>query len=339
MRNLLAIRNATRLQSQNITKQAKATRPDGCGLGNGQCIDIPSFGISLTGHGRFKDISSLLGGFFELKKGDCFCFDSSDGVSFIFSPNLRVEGNAVGGSYLGPVDHAWGASTGYFKVTLLEDLEPETFYSSNEVKLLDNILSIPGDLRNIAIFKDWEGTIKSEVDIQDKDRLQGDLTGEIVYALAPEVTVSFETDEMVYASWDGNNVSPGSNQQKGTVTTNRAYGFAAPTDVYNALTKLDPSLVDNKKYEAKASITVTLNDQTPWYPNKIFQMKPNMIFDNSVEEYEFLDGGGLSAGAIAGIVIACAVVVGVVVFCIVWFVVLKKGCCCGKGGKNSDAEA
>ena len=64
-----------------------------------------------------------------------------------------------------------------------------------------------------------------------------------------------------------------------------------------------------------------------------------MIFDNSVEEYEFLDGGGLSAGAIAGIVIACVVVVGVVVFCIVWFVVLKKGCCCGKGGKNSDAEA
>ena len=37
--------------------------------------------------------------------------------------------------------------------------------------------------------------------------------------------------------------------------------------------------------------------------------------------------GGLSAGAIAGIVIACLVVVGVIVFCICYFLVCKKGGC------------
>ena len=38
--------------------------------------------------------------------------------------------------------------------------------------------------------------------------------------------------------------------------------------------------------------------------------------------------GGLSAGAIGGIIFACIVVVGVTAFCIVWFVVLKKPLVC-----------
>ena len=98
-------------------------------------------------------------------------------------------------------------------------------------------------------------------------------------------------------------------------------------------------LEEGKNGEWNADVKIEAAKVPENYPDKIALIQNGAIYSTDDEDFDdFLNGGGLPAGAIAGIVIACVVVVGVVVFCIVWFVVLKKGCC-GKGGKNSDAEA
>ena len=312
MRNLFAIRNLTRVQTQNITKQTKAIKPDGCGS---QCTDYGT--VSDFGEAQIPII-----------KDQCFCIDSSSHVTFLFAEGLRVEGYGSDGSKLGPVDNAWGVSTGYFKVTPTKTVN-NAYYWVNDISL-EPPLPIDGDWRHIAVFKDFDGKITSEVDIKDKTRLEGDLKAEIVYTIAPTATVTYETDDVfVPSNYYNVQLSPGSNDQKGSLTLEKGRAFVSPTDLYQAYKTQNLGLIENKKYEAEASATVTINKKPPFYPNKIFQMKPNQIYTDNVEEYEFLSGGGLSGGAIAGIVISCIVVVGVVVFCIVWFVVLKKGCCCG----------
>ena len=319
MRNLLAIRNATRLQTQNLTKQTKESiKPADCDDIT-KCID---FGDQFSGHGLVTQIS--------LKKDFCFCIDSRKYVSFLFAPGLTVEGVDSDYNKIGPVQNAWGVSTGYYKITATQDVSKPYFWA-NEISLgPPDGLAIPGDWRHVAVFKDWDGKMKSEVDVKDKDKFDIDVTAEYLYTFAPKVTVSWETEDTLAADA----YPPPKSEvdyKKGTVSAETVKAFVIPGGIGDN--------IENKKYEGEVSVEIKIDEQPSFYPNKIFQMKPNMIFDDNVEEYEFLDSGGLSGGAIAGIVIACVVVVGVVVFCIVWFVVLKKGCCCGNGGKNSDAEA
>ena len=326
MRNLLTIRNATSLHSQNITKQAKAIqRPEGCGT---SCIDL---GIFLNPNGDFG-VSPL-----TFKGGQCYCIDSPNAASFLFAEGLTVEGYGVNGEYLGKKENAWGGSTGYFKITPSTDVS-NVRYIVNYIKLnnpLEDYYGVQGvDWRHIAVFKDWDGTMKSEADI--KDLLNRDVTGTIeqLHTFSAKVTVSYDTNDELVPDWnpDPDNLAT-LNPKKGTFSTKYANAYVTPEGF---LQKLQTLTLENGEYSAESKIEVKIDETTGFYPNKVFQMKPNQIFDNNVEEYDFLSGG-LSAGAIAGIVIACVVVVGVVVFCIVWFVVLKKGCC-GKGG-SADAEA
>ena len=320
MRNLLAIRNATRLQKQNITKQVRENlTPEGCQVG-GQCIDI---GL-VAREGTFGVLNTIPAG--------CYCVNSLDSVSFLFAEGLTVEGFDSDGNQIGPKTNAWGISTSYVKVTV-----PNTL---TNVRYMYNYFDISNplerylpnsDYRHVAVFKEWDGTMKSEADVRDKDKLDLDLTVEQFHAFSSKITVTYETEDTLIPSYDPYPDNLASiDPKKGTFSTKYASAYVMPSD-------FDLDKVENKKYSAEAKIEVKIDETNGFYPNKIFQMKPNMIFDNDVEEYDFL-AGGLSGGAIAGIVIACVVVVAVVVFCIVWFVVLKKGCCCGKGG-NNDAEA
>ena len=100
--------------------------------------------------------------------------------------------------------------------------------------------------------------------------------------------------------------------------------------------KPDWSKTDSFGVSGSATVEVKGND-LGGFPEKSWKVQSGIFTKDTPDDD--LPGNGLSGGAIAGIVIACVVVVGVVVFCVVWFVVLKKPCCCGKGGKNSDAEA
>ena len=90
------------------------------------------------------------------------------------------------------------------------------------------------------------------------------------------------------------------------------------------------------KVTMSSSKTVTIKGNDPGdFPQKTWKIKAGLYTKDTPDDD--LPGGGLSGGAIAGIVIACVVVVGVIVFCVVWFVVLKKPCCCGKGGDAASA--
>ena len=91
---------------------------------------------------------------------------------------------------------------------------------------------------------------------------------------------------------------------------------------------------DSWDYSASTTVKVKGNDLGD-FPEKTWKIRSGIFTKDTPDDD--LPGKGLSAGAIAGIVIACVVVVGIVVFCIVWFVVLKKGCCCSKKVSNPDS--
>ena len=313
MKNFLSLKRSLSLQNRNITKQTRDSYPypEGCGSGSGALCQI------LPGGQQFDTT--------KIAKDECFCVDSSSYASFVFGKGLTIEGTDRNGESIGKKTNAWGGSTGYFKVTATVDTE--VTYLANYIQVFTDMPE-NYDARQIAVLKDWDGKISYEADFSDENNVPQ--TYEMIYTGALEVKVSYETgDENRVESQFLPDPERKLNEQKDEVTATFGY-----LQVYPNVDEPEA-----KKYTADASVTVTLTKKPSYYPEKIFQIKPNMIFDDSLEEYEFLDSGGLSGGAIAGIVIACVVVVGVVVFCVVWFVVLKKPCCCGKGGKNSDAEA
>ena len=321
MKNFLSVKRASSLQNTNITKQAKATYPEGCvyiPTAQGECQILPFSGTTV-GNERFS-------------RGDCFCVDSSSAASFIFGQGLSIEGIGYDGTTLAKRQNAWGGSTGYFKITAEQD---------TEVNYIVNAIYIDPesefDSRSIAVLKDWDGKIKYEMDVKTFQDVT--LTEEKIFTGANQVTVSYETDDDSPFKLSIENYVLNTQTNQYEKHEDRPVTSGDFTAQYGFVEFVISSLMEeNKKYDQEASVTVKIDKKLPFQPEKIFQVKPNQIFDDSLEEYEFLSSGGLSAGAIAGIVIACVVVVGVIVFCVIWFVVLKKGCCCG-GGKNSDAEA
>ena len=111
-----------------------------------------------------------------------------------------------------------------------------------------------------------------------------------------------------------------------------------PREMPSALFDIRPKEfpTDWTEYEFSSSATVKIKGNNLGdFPQKAWKIKAGLFTKDTPDDD--LPSSSLSAGAIAGIVIACVVVVGVIVFCVVWFVVLKKSCCCGK--KNSDAAS
>ena len=91
MHSFLAQKRAVSLQ--NITRQTKATRPDGCD----NCINHDL----TTGSGSF-----------EVEKGYCICTNVYTALLAI-ADSLTAEGYDENKNKIGPVSNAWGASTGY----------------------------------------------------------------------------------------------------------------------------------------------------------------------------------------------------------------------------------
>ena len=327
MKNFLSLKRASSLQNTNITKQVKATYPEGC-------VENPT----AEGECKILQFSGTRVGSQKFSGGDCFCVDSSSAASFIFGQGLSIEGIGYDGTPLAKRQNAWGGSTGYFKITAEQDTEVNYIVNAIEI---DTETDPTIDSRSIAVLKDWDGKIKVELDVQGfvtyngvRVGVNGEMTDETIYTGGQQVTVTYESEDKLFTQKIVHNPQTGSYQQS-EVEVGTKGEFTALFGAVGFYFDLED--LEKKKYDQEASVTIKIDKKLPYQPDKIFQVKPNQIFDDSLEEYDFL-AGGLSAGAIAGIVIACVVVVGVIVFCVIWFVVLKKGCCCG-GGKNSDAEA
>ena len=133
---------------------------------------------------------------------------------------------------------------------------------------------------------------------------------------------------------DFQGANPSTDENSDTVSCNYI-SISIPVDE-NA----PPEPADNTHLSFDATVSVKIKERIPNCPEIVFPLQQYQVFDNSIQSLDPTpeeDPDGLSAGAIAGIVIACVVVVAVVVFCVVWFVVLKKGCC--GGGKNAETDA
>ena len=296
-------------QGNNITKRAEATFPaelkcDGCRIAS----------------------SDANKGTQEFPDKYCICVDSRNYAFFTFGEGLTIEGADKDGKKFGTSTNAWGGSSGYFKISTTKPTEVTYFFQAIYVNDFD-IPTAEYEDRQIFVAKDWEGTIKFVADIEKMDPPTGKYQKETVYVGAKKVTLTYETEADVSVSVDP--------EPEGEINTKKG-------TVSGSLIKASPYIKDfgngkEGKFEAEAKLNIKINEKPKFYPDIIFQLKQNQIFDDNLEEYEFLSEEGLSAGAIAGIVIACVVVVGVVVFCIVWFVVLKKSCPC-KGGSKDQQE-
>ena len=107
------------------------------------------------------------------------------------------------------------------------------------------------------------------------------------------------------------------------------------TDVIYGSFGLEP---DESANSVSISLKIKISGNDPGnFPQKTWKVQHG-IFTKDTEDDD-LPGSGLSAGEIAGIVIACVVVVAIIVFLIVWFVVLKKKCCCGKKVEKSKSSS
>jgi hypothetical protein len=83
----------------------------------------------------------------------------------------------------------------------------------------------------------------------------------------------------------------------------------------------------NKDYSFKLSADVKITGKDGKYPlpEKFFQITEDTIYTKSTEDAEMENlAGGLSTGAIIGIVIGCVVFVAIVAFCIYWFCIRKS---------------
>ena len=312
MKNILSLKRAAHLQNRNITKQAKVSAPTGCGTPT--CPDL----YQAQGIGD-RDIP----------EGQCICVNSVGYASFIFGEGIEIEGNLADGKQLKPVQNAWGGSNGYFKVTAKQDTH--VYYLANYVPIEESFEGYT--IRQIVALKDWQGTIQSKVDINTVEPYDGSYHIDFLYTGGAAVSVSYESKYDIDVKLYPDTTTPDEN--KDTVTGQFVSLSLDPGE------NGDPDPTDNTHEVYDASVTVQIKQRIPNSPEINFELKPNTIFDSSsiqsIDPTPEEDPDGLSAGAIAGIVIACVVVVAVVVFCVVWFVVLKKGCC--GGGKNAEADA
>ena len=255
----------------------------------------------------------------SLEATKCLCVDNPYQGFIIIGDGLTIEGYGTNGKKLDPVKNAWGASAGTFKISAEKTTEI-TYYIG-----IDSQEQEPDNIRHqiVVLKKNWEGKIRHKYDIST-NAINNE--GEALHFVAPnKVTLTYKTDDKA-------NCRDGYNKKftDGTAEGEYLYLSVSPSGYERGKTG---------KFEGELEVTSSVPNAPSYYPDKVFEVKPNMIFSAAVPDYEFMEGGGLSGGAIAGIVIACIVVVGVVVFCVVWFVVLKKSCPCGSGGGKESAEA
>ena len=252
----------------------------------------------------------------QLKKDEYFCYDAMNTV-FSFGPSLKFEAeDPKDSSKIISKNNAYGATHLFVKITNTgsdtvtvhnweQNMIPYTNEGSNSV---------------LVLKKEWKGTITNKA---EKDESLSELlsiynpNGKTKVTVDPSdaagLVVSFEDQKPIEKKEEIPNI------EYVMVYASPKKGSDEETGEWTADVKIEASSVPDN------------------YPEKITLVQNGAIYSKDDEDYDFMNGGGLPAGAIAGIVIACVVVVGVIVFCVVWFVVLKKDCCCGKGGKDEPA--
>ena len=266
----------------------------------------------------------------EMKKDDFYCIDATSldypCVILVFGEGLKIEGSNATHNF-GPYEDGFGFSGMYGKVTATVDTKARFFiqyvtsFSYKLDQTTDGIKQNAEVISVIVMKSEWEQTITfkgynrttSEEGYIEMFQISNPLTSDIT------ITPGKEGDMLHYYYF----TDQSEDFFEGNV---REQWNAKATSLLAQPLAPEPA---PEYFEVTADVRVKAVKTPEYYPEMVVLAEQNKIYYRGMEEFtDFEANKGLSAGAIAGIVIACVVVVGVIVFCIVWFVVLKKGCCC-----------
>ena len=271
----------------------------------------------------------------NFQKGQSKCF-TTNGFIMAFGEGLQFEGVATEtGESLGPTNNAWGGTEGTFKITGTAETTSVTFYHTEygfeprETESIDTLF----------MKKNFKGNITSTLTINIAAQQTIRKAVRFIHVNPLKSTVSFNTDAYLLIEGDGDDFPSISKLHQGNLqVTGRFIVATVVPKIYGDLvTGASQAIPSDGTYGDMA--TFTINDATTPenYPDQLIEFKLGAIFSTESPAYDPPnlmagittnddDGDKLTAGEIAGIVIACVVVVAVVVFLIVWFAVLKKGC-------------
>ena len=261
----------------------------------------------------------------DMKKDDFCCIDAESlrGVVFVFGEGLKIEGSNETHNF-GPFEDGFGFSGIYAKVTATVDTKARFFTESiglSEVSTIEGeFIPMSTEMVSVIVMKsDWEQTLTSHGTIEKTSAAFYSEVANIINPLTSDVKVTPGDKSFANAIF---------NSEEGRdITINK------PQNVNSDLVSVSaiPGSIEELllSFEVTTDVAVKAVKTPDYYPEMVVLAEQNKIYYRGMDEFnDFEANKGLSPGAIAGIVIACVVVVGVIVFCIVWFVVLKKGCCC-----------
>ena len=274
-----------------------------------------------TGYGQFER---------KLEANDYICFLNVY-VVFLFGNDFTVEGtgfdsmNPDVGIPIEPTNNVLFVGTGEWKITATAATTLNMVTTTLSVSLIVN--QIDGYL----VFDNWEGTLKGSYTLSENGATaSGDL---FLFAVnTNSATITGSTKDSFIDMLTGDMPQELSVTIPRVVTgDNMKYPFLFAFILRKDIVTERPN---PGTYEVSGTVKVESQQNLEVFPKKNYKITfKNQVGITNGEVGDSLKGtpSSLGAGEIAAISIACLVVVGLAAFCIVWFVVLKKGC-----GKSSD---
>ena len=315
MRSILSQYRANILNHpKNISKAVKEQEIEGC---QDKYIEINGY----------EQSNSYFYQKIELEENDYFCVPEIQYNFWAFGESLTFEGILYNGTKLGPVKNAFGAGLGTYKIiaTVKTTVHFYSYYLYGEVTaeyVKDVILSFK---------KNWEGSITSIMEISETGYYYLNFNPFYYTNLYPtKLTVTSDKPILAPAHYESavDSISC-------VIAQDSFYGKILYFHYFYTVPFNDiPETFGT--YTGTAHIKIESEQLPEGFPDKMFKVTMPSIYsyDQEITDDQLPnnkndtddDDSPLGTGAIVGIVIACVVVVGVVAFCVVWFVVLKKGC-------------
>ena len=311
---------------------------------------------SLTGCTNFITKS----GSFDLKPDQFVCVDSSDSLFIALGSSLTIEGVVMEDEKektLEPVQNAWGATTGKYKVTASKEETINIHFPPQDISIdwseklgqseyMDiikkNFTASLNAIHVLSLRKSRSMTLTNKYQVFNDDEKYGyNSEGENLLVFNPNsatVTFYYDENEINLETTPAFKLNDkGYNETSGQwiEIDYRPYDdpLTFPDDI-TADTNLDEGVGDYKYL-----VTCDINSESvpPNFPDIDIKLTRNTIYSEDTEQYSFMTGGKLSGGEIAAIVIAVVVVVAIIIVLIVCY--CCKLCCFKKKDKSSSSSS
>ena len=276
----------------------------------------------------------------NLTANDFICVNAKKHYFIALGDSLTIlgVGNSTGMEVnLGPVNKAWGATTGLYMLKATKDTSLNIYFSrfsgmsESETKNTYNkklqknyskstekevILSI-GKSRTITIAEEIVVKNNAQVLTQKKE------TEKLIVFNPFNATIKYTYDKtQIYPDTEPEyRLIGGINQTQDTWIESQVEPINPPLgdDVFDHPERYNlDDLVGKYKYTLKCEITST--SVPDYFPSVNVKLTPDTILSKESESYSFMTGGSLSPGETAAIVIVViAVVAAVAVLIVCWF--------------------